>query len=119
MIDLRNADYAEVLGKIEKVDLVVTDPPYDIAIAEASPATSYGNFGYKDDFLDRLNSVTLTKFDQDKFCALIWDAMKEPNIYIFCNKKQVMGYLNFFVNGKGCLYEILCWHKLNTPPHIL
>lgn len=42
--------------------------------------------------------------------------MKKPNIYIWCNKKQIIDYLNYFVLQHNCSFEILTWIKSNPIP---
>lgn len=42
--------------------------------------------------------------------------MKNINICIFCNKKQLLQYMNFF-NKKGCLFDLITWHKTNAIPN--
>ena len=38
------------------------------------------------------------------------------NAYIWCNKEQILDYLNFFVTENKCSYDILCWQKENALP---
>ncbi len=38
------------------------------------------------------------------------------NIYIYCNKEQVINYLDYFVKNKKCNWELLIWGKKNPPP---
>lgn len=42
--------------------------------------------------------------------------MKKPNIYIWCNKKQIPEYLDFFVKKHECSFEIMTWCKTNPVP---
>lgn len=42
--------------------------------------------------------------------------MKNINIYIWCNHKQIPMYIDYFVKGLGCAFDILIWHKTNTMP---
>ncbi len=42
--------------------------------------------------------------------------MKVPNIYIWCNKKQILSYLEYFVKQYNCVFEIICWCKPNSTP---
>ena len=90
------------------VDLIVTDPPYEFCHLGGG---SFGNqhreyhaelkditAGIKNDVLEEMLRV-----------------MKTPNIYIWCNKKQIRQYLDFFEDA-GCNSDILCWHKTNPIP---
>ena len=42
--------------------------------------------------------------------------MKKINIYIWCNKKQILDYLKYFVDKHQCSFEILTWIKNNPIP---
>lgn len=42
--------------------------------------------------------------------------MKKINIYLWCSQKQIPIYLDYFVRGKGCNWNLLTWHKTNPIP---
>ena len=42
--------------------------------------------------------------------------MKTINIYIWCSKKQLLFYFDYFVKKLGCNYEVLLWNKTNAMP---
>ena len=42
--------------------------------------------------------------------------LKKINIYIWCNRKQIIPYLDYFVKKQGCAYDILVWIKTNPIP---
>ena len=42
--------------------------------------------------------------------------LKEPNLYFWCNKKQIPEYLDFYVNKHKCKFDILFWSKPNALP---
>lgn len=42
--------------------------------------------------------------------------MKKENIYIWCNKKQILSYLKYFVEKRGCVFEILLYIKQDPTP---
>lgn len=48
----------------------------------------------------------------DEFCRVC----KKIYIYIWCSKKQILPLMNYFVEEKGCRFEILTWHKTNPIP---
>ncbi|WVX87537.1 DNA methyltransferase [Vibrio phage EniLVp02] len=96
------------------VDLVVTDPPYDIKNRVAgnnSPLSSRITRSQAE--LEDLDIVE--GFDPEVLPELM-RVMKKPNIYIFCNKAQIPMYLDFFVTKHGCAFDIIKWVKTNTPP---
>lgn len=43
--------------------------------------------------------------------------LKTPNLYIWCNKTQLGGYISYF-ESKGCATDLLTWHKNNPMPAI-
>ena len=116
MINLYNEDYKDVLSKIGKVDLVVTDPPYDLGIIREGCGGTLNNLGGFDKTLIPVNDITETKFNLTEFCESIVTVMKDINIYIWCNKRQIIDYFNFFVNKMNCKYDILVWSKCNQLP---
>lgn len=91
------------------VDLIVTDPPYEIAISGGGlfrqPDKQYVKelANIKDGFSDEI---------LDEMCRI----MKKINIYLFCSQKQIMPLLQYWVNKKGCNWNILSWHKTNPVP---
>lgn len=93
----------------KSVDLVVTDPPYDIEISGA------GIYKQKDkQYVKELNGIK-DGFDSkilDELCRV----MKKINIYIWCSQKQILPLLDYFVKDKKCNYNIITWHKTNPVP---
>lgn len=106
-----NIDCLEGLRALpdNSVDLVVTDPPY---VIETSGA---GIYKQKDkQYVKELNGM------KDGFSEEILDelcrVLKKVNVYIFCSQKQIIPLLDYFVKGKGCNWNLLCWHKSNPVP---
>ena len=93
------------------IDLIITDPPYDIG-------TSHGSGIMKDKsicYLAEIEDAAINKgFDYSLLDELV-RVMKKINIYIFCNKKQVPIYLDYFMK-LGCNYDFLIWEKDNPVP---
>ena len=114
MIELNriyNEDCLEGMKRIpdKSVDLVVTDPPYNIATSGA------GIYKQADkQYVKELN------FMKDGFSKEILDeccrVMKKINIYIFCSQKQIIPLLDYFVKEKKCNWNIISWHKTNPVP---
>lgn len=48
----------------------------------------------------------------DELCRI----MKKINVYLFCSQKQIIPLLDYFVKGKKCNWNLLCWHKTNPVP---
>ena len=98
----------------KSVDLIVTDPPYlienTIAGGNSELAKSIQNMNdeLKDNILTNSISIELL----DEFMRI----MKMPNLYIWCNHKQIPMYLDYFVNKHNCSFDIIIWHKINATP---
>lgn len=90
------------------IDLVITDPPYEIY--------TKGGGLYRTDmkYVKELEGIS-NGFDfsfLDELCRV----MKKINIYIWCSQKQIIPLLKYFVEYKGCNYNIITWHKTNPIP---
>lgn len=108
---LYQGDCLEVMEDIEKgsVDLVVTDPPYEIA------TTGAGIYKQTDkQYVKELNGMKdgFSEEVLDELCRV----MKKINIYFFCSQKQIIPLLDYFVKKKKCNWNILSWHKTNPIP---
>ena len=42
--------------------------------------------------------------------------MKYIYIYIWCSKEQILDLMKFFIDKKGCRFNILTWNKTNPTP---
>ncbi len=116
-----NGDCLEGLRGLpnESVDLVITDPPYVIG-------NTGGGFWSKATEGNRYNARCTRKGMEklggikDGFDSAVLDelcrVMKKINIYVFCSQKQIQSYLEYFVNGRGCNWNLLSWHKTNPIP---
>lgn len=89
----------------KSIDLIVTDPPYDIHAGKGG-----GCFGNRQSYSD-------IEFISNGFSIGILNelcrVMKKINIYIFCSQKQIIPLLTYFVINKKCNWN---WHKSNPVP---
>ena len=119
MIDLYKGDCLyvmdELIAKGVKVDLIVTDPPYDIKNTKAGGKSQLAKSmqGMNDEIL----KAGITKgFDYittlDKMVML----QDKINMYIWCNKAQLPLYLNYFVIDNKCSFDLIKWVKTNPIP---
>lgn len=116
MINLYNCDCFEFMNTIpdSSIDLIYTDPPYDVSISRGGTVNTRCKLNetlqpLKDNKIDKGYDIRKAGFE---FLRI----MKEPNIYIWCNKKQIIDYFNFYVNEIGCKFDILVWNKTNALP---
>jgi DNA modification methylase len=116
MIDLRQGDCLEVMKTIGggTIDLVVIDPPYLIENTKAG-----GNSKLAKSIQVMNNEIkenNLTNGFDIKCLDELFRVMKKPNIYIWCNHKQIPMYLDYFVKEKDCSFDIIIWNKTNAMP---
>jgi DNA modification methylase len=110
-------DAYELIKKIpdKSIDLIVTDPPYDfISKHYGNNYTGAGAFGKlgRAYHSELENSNIITGLNAEILKQLI-RVMKKVNIYIWCNKEQILEYLEFF---KDYNMDLLTWHKTNPVP---
>ena len=108
-------DAYELIKQIpdKSVDLIMTDPPYEIEGIHGSGIMASRKAGT---FAKELQENEL---DKGIDLAILDDfvrVMKKINIYIWCNKQQILPYLKYFVDNKNCSYEILVWCKEDPIP---
>ena len=101
------------------IDLIVTDPPYDIKGLEAKTKKPTGIF--KDRGSTYVNQMNETKLGDGINLTILDDfvrVMKKINIYIWCNKEQIYDYLTYFVKERKCNWEMIIWAKDNPAPFL-
>ena len=111
-IDLRLGDCLDVLKNIpdNSVDLVVTDPPYDIHAGFGGGIMK----GHDKEYLNQINTMSsgFSTEALDEICRII----KKINCYFFCSKKQIIPLTDYFVKQKKCNWDLLVWCKTNPVP---
>lgn len=95
--------------------LIVTDPPYDI-----KNTTPGGNSKLARSMDNTQNQLVHHKLDQCQgieWCKEVKRIQgRKINCYIWCNKAQIPQYFSYFVDKLKCSFDIIIWHKPNTPP---
>lgn len=138
------ADCYEAIKKIpdNSIDCIYTDIPYlyeqggsgnselgertakkrlalmgvDDSVVKMGGGITYGELlkqAKKNKDTDRIsieNGIDYTIFED--FCRVL----KHINIFIWCSKLQILDIMNYFVDKKECLFEILTWNKTNPTP---
>lgn len=102
------------------VDLVVTDPPYEIVAGGAGGAFGADKRDYHAKYAELdggKNAKTGIRCDGFDFSVLdeCCRVLKKVNIYVWCSKLQVKKLLVYF-EDRGCVTDILTWHKTNPVP---
>jgi site-specific DNA-methyltransferase (adenine-specific) len=98
----------------KSIDLIYTDPPYACEL-EGGGGTVNTCLGLHDS-LKKIKPIVNSGYNIERFCNECMRIMKEPNIYIWCNKKQIPAYFDFFINKHDCTFDILFWNKVNALP---
>jgi len=102
-ITIYHGDCREILPSLEPVDLVLTDPPYEI-IAKG------GNFGdARRQYLSDIVGFTDGGFDTEMLRAF-------PNWMVFCAKSQLVRLLTLASQRER--WMLLTWNKPNPTPLI-
>jgi len=91
------------------VDLIITDPPYELQQTGGSGAFGRKNREYHQQIDNLQNGIS------DMILREMLRVCKKPNMYIFCSKDQLPQLLMFAINN-GLKYDILTWHKTNPVP---
>lgn len=114
-IYIYNSDCLQKLKEIpdNSVDLVVTDPPYEVNVASGGGSIKAKFMAIKRDLA---NADITNGYDIETIGNELLRVCRKPNLYIFCNKKQIPQYIDFYVNKHKCSFDILCWHKKNPIP---
>lgn len=96
------------------VDLILTDPPYDIK--NTKPGGNSKLARSLDGINDAIRSAKIVNgFDFDGVSLHVQRLARRLNSYWFCNKSQLPMYLNWAV-GEGASFDLIKWVKTNSPP---
>lgn len=101
----------------KSVDIIVTDPPYEIKGLHAGAHGIFKERGggkYEQEMVetDLGKGIDLSILDE------LIRVMKKINIYIWCNKEQIYDYLTYFAKERKCNWEMIIWAKDNPPPFL-
>ena len=115
-LNLQKGDCLEFIKKLpdSSIDLIVTDPPYLIQNTKAGGKSKLAKSIQS--MNNELSNGELTSGFDISILDEMMRVLKVPNIYIWCNHKQIPMYLNYFVAEKGCSFDILIWAKSNATP---
>ena len=113
---IKLGDCLELLKEIpdNSIDLIVTDPPYLIENTTAGSQSKLAKSIQK--MNDEIESNSLTKGFNIRILNEMVRVMKNINMYIWCNHKQIPMYFDYFVKNKKCSFDILIWNKTNAAP---
>ena len=115
--EIVQGDAYELIKQVpdKSVDLIVTDPPYQIeGVHQGTGVLRYRKMGYVDQLMQDGSRIVngIDNSILDEMCRV----MKRINVYLWCNKEQIANYLDYFVAKRGCNFEFIIWCKQNPPP---
>ena len=90
------------------VDLVIMDPPYKLG-RHGGGSFGPANRPYRQEIEPLSDGI------DDELLSKIVSKLKAVNMYVWCNKAQILQYLQWFA-ARGCNTDILTWHKTNPTP---
>lgn len=99
----------------KSIDLIITDPPYEIAVNKNKQKETGLSKSYTS-LVGELSSAGISSGIDFSILDDFVRVLKKINIYIWCNRKQIIPYLDYFVKKQGCAYDILVWIKTNPIP---
>ena len=116
--EIHLGDAYELIKRVpdHSVDLIVTDPPYEIkGISEKGSGILKVRGHTGQWYAQMVNSSLHTGIDLSILPEFV-RVLKRINVYIWCNKEQIYDYLTFFVKERHCNWEMIVWAKTNPPP---
>lgn len=99
----------------KSIDLIVTDPPYQIDGLHKDTGILKGR---KNSHNTQLLENNLGDGIDLKILDEFVRVLKKINIYIWCNKEQLYDYMTYFVKERKCNFEIIIWAKNNPAPFL-
>ncbi|MCL2798305.1 MAG: site-specific DNA-methyltransferase [Firmicutes bacterium] len=119
MLEVNKIHYGDAYELIKlipdkSVDVIITDPPYHFSNMQSggkSPLARQHRERKKE-----LVELDIVKGIKPEILVEFVRVLKTVNCYIWCNKKQIPEYLEFFATRHGCRFEILIWSKSNALP---
>lgn len=93
----------------KSVDLIVTDPPYQMESDGGGGCFGSKNRAYVNEISTMREGITQEYLDE------MIRVCKTPNMYLFCSKDQLPQYLNYALEH-NLRWDLLMWHKSNPIP---
>ena len=107
-------DCLEILPTLGKVDAVITDPPYLISFSTGGKSDTEQGRKWSGMIKPCDVTVGIEQVDISNWLPLI---SCDCEFYIFCNDKNVHGFLSEAFNNKLRLHNLLVWKKSNATPN--
>lgn len=111
-------DCYELIKQIpdKSIDCIYTDPPYKIEGLHTGTGILKDRSKNLNHYVNQMRDLQIDKGIDCSILEQFVRIMKKINIYIWCNKEQIIDYLDYFVKKYKCNYEFIIWHKQNVAP---
>ena len=116
--NIYNEDSYKAIKEIpdNSVDLIIIDPPYIIESTSGGKNSKLANsITNMNQQLESKRETIANGINESIFKELL-RIQEKTNIYIWCNHKQIIQYLDFFVTKNDCKFDIIIWEKSNATP---
>ncbi|XMB67737.1 site-specific DNA-methyltransferase [Mycoplasmatota bacterium zrk1] len=103
----------------KSIDLIVIDPPYKLQVStcenglNSTCAVTRGMSKVQHELKNKNLHIGI---DNELLLEMV-RVMKKINIYVWCNKRQLRQYFDFFEKYE-CNFELLVWCKTNPTPAV-
>lgn len=109
---LYHADCFDIIPTLDKVDAILTDPPYDLS--NSDPGVNYSGMS-----LGKFNTQNykniINGFDHERLFLLLESICLPFNMFCFCSNKQISKLMTYH-EAKGRSTTLLVWNKTNAAP---
>ena len=97
----------------KSIDLIIIDPPYEINQMNGGGMLKEKRIKT---MFNELEKQQLNIGIDKKIFDNLLRVLKQPNIYIWCNKTLIPKLIDYFVNKHKLKFDIITWHKTNAMP---
>lgn len=104
---LANGDCLDIIPKLSKVDLILTDPPYEIR-------TGGGGIHSQREGLKNINALGIDTFSPIKFMPSLWALCQHG--YFWTSKNCLREFLNWMHEAEVRSWDLLTMGKRNPIP---
>ena len=111
-IDIYCEDMHSMIGLLPSVDLIVTDPPYELS--NSLPGDEHYGCNLQKFESDSYRKLT-TGIDVDFVFGEFKKLMDKFNMFCFCSNKQISKMMSWG-ESMGFSTTLLVWHKTNAVP---
>jgi len=111
--DSTKKEDVEDLINDNKINLIITDPPYEFISKNPNGGGFMNNNNKK--HLEKIKKTFGMSFEPQTFFNIIKDKLEKFNSYIFTNKNLIRDYINL-AEQNNFSWDILIWKKINPVP---